>query len=88
MLGDFAHMKQLTPEVLREAVGLITELRSGRLDDVQLSAVKVRLDALLLDPHWMGYTIDRVPELPPAEVVRKAFEYSPFLMPGPSESHT
>ena len=82
-------MKKLTPEVMRQAVTLIEQLRSGSLDDAQLSGVVSQLDSLLLNPHWFDYTIDRIPELPPEEVVRKAFEYSPFLMPGPSEqSHT
>ena len=78
-------MKQLTPEVLREAVGLITELRSGRLNEEQIGETVLRLKALLLDPHFMAYTVDCVPELTPEEVVRRAFEYQPFLMPGPSE---
>ena len=79
-------MKQLTPEVLREAVSLITELRSGRLTEEQIPGVVVRLKELLLDPHFMAYTVDRVPELTPEQVVRRAFEYQPFLMPGPSQS--
>ena len=78
-------MKQFTPEVLHEAVGLIQQLRSGLLDDPQISDVVVRLNALLLDPHWFAYTIDHVPELSPEDVVRRAFEYRPFLMPAPSE---
>ena len=78
-------MKQLTPEVLREAVALITELRSGRLSEEQISDTVLRLKALLLDPHFMAYTVDYVPELTPEEVVRRAFQYQPFLMPGPSE---
>ncbi|HEX3626408.1 MAG TPA: hypothetical protein VH280_13400 [Verrucomicrobiae bacterium] len=77
-------MKKLTPKVMRLAVALIEQLRSGLLDDAQQSDVVVQLDSLLLDPHWLGYTIDHVPELSPEEVVRKAFAYSPFLMPGPS----
>jgi hypothetical protein len=77
-------MKKLTPEVMRQAVTLIEQLRSGLLDDAQQSGVVAQLDSLLLDPHWFGYTIDRVPELSPEDVVRKAFEYSPFLMPRPS----
>jgi len=78
-------MKQLTPEVHRQAVALIERLRGGLLDDAQQSEVVVQLDALLLDPHWFEYTIDHIPELLPEEVVRRAFEYCPFLMPGPSE---
>ena len=80
-------MKQLTPEVLREAIALISELRSGGLNDEQLSGVVMRLNGLLFDPHWFSYTIDYVPELAPEQVVRRAFEYRPFAMPPPS-SHT
>ena len=78
-------MKQLTPEVLGRAVVLITELRSGQLDDAQQSRVVTKLDALLPDPHWFGYAIDHVPELSADAVVRRAFEYRPFLMPAPSK---
>jgi hypothetical protein len=76
-------MKQLTPDVLERAVVLITELRSGKLDDAELSDVVAKLDALLLDPHWFGYAVDQVPELPADAVVRRAFEYRPFLVPAP-----
>jgi hypothetical protein len=76
-------MKKLTPEVLERAVVLITQLRSGQLDDAQQSDVVTELDALLPDPHWFGYAIDQVPELPAEAVVRRAFEYRPFLMPAP-----
>jgi hypothetical protein len=76
-------MKQLTREILQEAVGLVTELRSGRLDEVQSSDVVVRLNALLLDPHWFSYAIDHVPELTPEQVAQRAFEYRSFAMPPP-----
>jgi hypothetical protein len=36
-------MKQLTPEVLAEAVALIGQLRSGALDDAAISDTVVRL---------------------------------------------
>jgi hypothetical protein len=39
-------MKQLTPEVLREATELITELCSGRLEDEQLSGVAALIVSL------------------------------------------
>jgi hypothetical protein len=76
-------MKKLTPQVMQQAMALIVQLRSGSLDDGQQSEVVLQLNSLLLDPHWFDYTIDRVPELQPEEVVRKAFEHSPFLMPSP-----
>ena len=78
-------MKRLTPEVLRDAVVLIKQLRSGQLDDAQQSEVVVQLNGLLLDPHWFTYTIDHFPELTPEGVVRRAFEYRPFQMSGPPE---
>lgn len=65
---------------MREAVSLIERLRSGTLDDNQQSDVVVRLNELLLDPRWFGYTIDHVPELSPEDVVRKAFEYKPIQL--------
>ena len=71
-------MKQLTPEVLQQAIALIGRLRSGLLDDAQQSEVVVQLDTLLLDPHWFAYTIDHVPELSAEVVVHRAFEYRPF----------
>ena len=61
-------MRQLTPEIIEQAVRLLTELRSGQLEDRELSEVVLKLNALLPDPHWFGYAIDQVPELP-AEVV-------------------
>lgn len=73
-------MKQLTPEVLKEAVSLIDELRSGRLNDEGISATVAKLDKLLLDPHWLEYTIDHVPEYSAEEIVRKAFEYKPIQL--------
>ena len=71
-------MKSLTKEVLQEAVLLINRLRSGMLDDDELSGVAVRLDELLLDPRWFDYAIDHVPELSAEEVVQKAFSYHPI----------
>lgn len=71
-------MRQLTPEVFEESVSLINRLRSGNLDDKELSEVVVRLNTLLLDPRWFDYAIDRVPELSAEEVVRKAFSYRPI----------
>jgi catechol 2,3-dioxygenase-like lactoylglutathione lyase family enzyme len=52
-VGRFpAHlMKQLTPDVLEEAVSLINRLRSGLLDEEALAAVVLRLNTLLLDPY-------------------------------------
>jgi hypothetical protein len=73
-------MKQLTTEVREEAISLIGQLRSGRLSDEELSKVVVKLDGLLLDPHWFGYTIDHIPELSAEEVVRRAFSYRPIQL--------
>jgi hypothetical protein len=84
VLAVIRAMKQLTPEVLREATQLITDLRGGRLDDEQQSSVVDRLNALLLDPRWFSYTVDYTPELSPEQVVRRAFEYRPFAMPATS----
>ena len=69
-----------TIEVMVEAVALIDELRSGHLSDEDLSDRTERLDALLPDPHWYDYTIDRMPELPAEDVVRRAFEYRPIRL--------
>jgi hypothetical protein len=74
-------MKELTPQILQKAVVLIQQLRSGLLDDERQAEVVEMLDVLLLDPHWFAYTIDHVPELSAEQVVRRAFEYRPFLMP-------
>jgi hypothetical protein len=73
-------MKKLTEEVLREAVSLINQLRSGLLNDDELSCVVERLDELLLDPHWYDYTIDQEPELSAEKVVERAFSYRPILL--------
>jgi hypothetical protein len=73
-------MKQLTPEVLQEAVLLINQLRSGELSDKASSEVVVKLNTLLLDPHWFDCAIDRVPELSAEEVVQRAFLYRPFQL--------
>jgi len=77
-------MKQLTPEVLAEAVSLIGQLRSGTLDDPAISDTVGRLDNLLLDPSWFAYTIDHEPKLLAEEAVRRAFEYRPIVLGGPS----
>jgi hypothetical protein len=76
-------VRELTPEVLREATDLIDRLRSHTLSEAELSAVVVRLTKLLPDPHFMRYAVDHTPELSVEEVVRKAFEYRPFLTPAP-----
>jgi hypothetical protein len=78
-------MKQLPPAVLEEAVSLINQLRSHQLDEEAISATVVRLNTLLLDPYWFDYTIDHEPELPAADVVRRAFEYRPIILGGPSD---
>lgn len=78
-------MRELTPQVLQQATELINRLRSHKLSEGEISAVLLRLRRLLPDPHFMGYTVDRVPELTAEEVVRKAFEYRPFLMPAPPQ---
>jgi len=67
-----------TEEIHREAVALVIALRSGELEEEQLSEVAVRLDGLLPDPNWYSYTIDQVPELTAEEVVRRAFSYRPI----------
>jgi hypothetical protein len=81
-------VRELTPEVLREATELIDRLRSHKLSEAGISAVVVRLRKLLPDPHFMGYTVDHTPELAAEEIVRKAFEYRPFLMPAPPRERT
>ena len=73
-------MKTLTPELLDQAIKLINELRSGKLTDEVQSEVVLKIDHLLLDPHWFDYTIDCVPELSAEEIVRKAFEYNPIQL--------
>jgi hypothetical protein len=73
-------MKQLTTELKQQAVFLITQLRSGKLHDEQLSEVITKLRAILPDPHFMSYTIDHVPELSPETVIRRAFEYKRFQL--------
>lgn len=73
-------MTEAIEEIRREAVALINALRSGELDEEQLSDVATRLDALLPDPNWYGYTIDLVPELTAEEVVRRAFSYLPIQL--------
>jgi hypothetical protein len=78
-------MKQLTPEVMKEAVFLIGELRSAKLTEEAISATAVRLNTLLLDPYWFDYTIDHDPELPAEEAVRRAFEYKPIILGGPPD---
>jgi hypothetical protein len=78
-------MRELTPEVLREAAALIDRLRSGLLSEAEISALVVRLRRLLPDPHFIAYAVDGMPEFSAEEVVRKAFEYRPFLMPPPPQ---
>lgn len=78
-------MKELSEQILREAVDLIGRLRSGSLSDGEISCTFTQLRKLLPDPHFMAYTIDHVPELPAEVVVRRAFAYRPFLMPAPQE---
>jgi uncharacterized protein (DUF1778 family) len=67
-------------EAFREAVELINRLRSGELDDEEQSSVVERLDALLPDPDWFGYAIDRTPELSAEEIVRRAFSHRPIRL--------
>jgi hypothetical protein len=74
------YMKTLTPEILDKAVTLILRLRSGEFDDDGINAIIDELDELFPDPDYLDYTIDRVPELTPEEVVRKAFSYKPIQL--------
>jgi len=76
-------MRELTPEILQESVELINRLRSHTLSEAQISATVLRLKKLLPDPHFMAYTVNRIPQLNAEEIVRKAFEYRPFLMAAP-----
>ena len=73
-------MAQPTPEIRDEAMALIERLRSGLLDDSEISEVVVRLHKLLPDPHFMGYTIDHVPDLSDAEIIDRAFLYRPIIL--------
>ena len=73
-------MRELTDDTLREGARLIRALRSGALDDDELSAVAEQLDAVLPDPHWFNYAIDLEPELTGEEVVRRAFAYRPIAL--------
>jgi hypothetical protein len=73
-------MKELTPQIEQQAVGLINQLRSGALNDEALSDVVVKLREILPDPHFMAYTVDHVPLLPPEAVVRRAFQYRPIRL--------
>jgi hypothetical protein len=73
-------MRELTPDVLKEAVELINQLRGGELSEEELSAAVVALRKLLPDPNFMGYTVDHLPELSAAEVVSKAFLYRPISL--------
>ena len=77
-------MKELTPEIMSEAVLMIEQMRSGTLSDTQLSAIWDRLHDLLPDPDFMKYIIDVVPEMSPEEVVKKTFQYCPILL-GPAK---
>jgi hypothetical protein len=69
-----------TEDLLREAIFLIDQLRSGELSDEELSSLAERLDKILPDPNWFSYTIDHVPEMPAAEIVQKAFAYRPIQL--------
>jgi len=72
---------QSTSELVNsEAIGLLTRLRSGRCDDAESSAIVVRLNQLLPDPHWFSYAIDHVPELSAEAVVAKAQAYRPISL--------
>lgn len=73
-------MSEVPADVAREASALIEQLRSGLLEDEGLSRITVRLNQLLPDPNWFSYTIDRVPELTPDEVIQKAFSYRPIRL--------
>lgn len=73
-------MKELTPQIEAEAVSLIKQLRSGKLNDEKLSNVVLKLREVLPDPHFMAYTIDQVPELTPEAVVQRAFQYKPVRL--------
>lgn len=73
-------MPKLTPEVLKEAVELIEQLRSGVMEEEDLSRIVERLDQILPDPNFMGYAVDLVPELSAEQVVRRAFEYRAFQL--------
>lgn len=73
-------MEEPTRAVLEECIALIERLRSGELDDEQLSDVVMRLRSLLPDPGFMDYTVDRIPELKAEDVVRKAFAYKPIRL--------
>jgi hypothetical protein len=73
-------MKILTADLEREAIALINLMRSGTLSDPQLSDVVLKLSDILPDPNFMAYAIDRRPELPPKEVVQRAFDYKPVQL--------
>ena len=73
-------MGELTPQIQEEAVKLINQLRSGILSNEELSDIVVKLRGILPDPHFMAYTIDRVPELTAEDIVRRAFEYKPIRL--------
>jgi hypothetical protein len=79
VIGD-NKMKELTHQIEQEAVSLINQLRSGELNDEELSEVVLKLRTFLPDSHFMAYTIDQVPELPPEDVVRRAFQYKPITL--------
>ena len=79
-------MRELSPEVLDEASILIRQFRSGTLSDAALSKIFLRLRQLLPDPEFLDYTVNRVPELAPEEVVRKAFEYRPIILGSVSDA--
>lgn len=66
--------------LVRRATELIDALRSGQLNDDELSKAAIELDGLLPDPHWYDYTIDHVPELPAQDIVRRALSYRPIQL--------
>lgn len=73
-------MKKLTPEIEREATLLINRLRSGELDDRQISDIVVKLRSILPDPEFMVYVVEQDPEWSAERIIRKAFEYKPILL--------
>ena len=73
-------MKEPPEHILNEAVTLINQLRSHTLSEEDIPATVGRLKQILPDPHFMGYTINKVPPLSAEEIVRKAFTYKPIQL--------
>jgi len=72
---------QITSDLANsEVIGLLDRLRSGSCDDAELSAIVVRLNQLLPDPHWFSYAIDHVPELSAEAVIARARAYRPISL--------